>query len=133
MIVADLTIWSAALRGHNRGLDSLFNALMQRGELTAPTLVFVRLLAETDEPNDATRLRQWGLAVPEYEETRAAALAGGDLAAHLAAQGFAVDVADAVTLALCLREDWPLWSQNPRLVSLGALLPTLRRYQPAGV
>ncbi len=133
MIVADLTIWSAALRGHDRGFESLFTALLQRNELTAPGVVFAQLLAEHEEPNDGTRLRQWAFSVPTFDEPRTAWAAAGDLAAHLAGQGLVVSVTDAATLTACLREDWPLWSVNPRFEDAGRFLPALKRYQPVGL
>lgn len=133
MIVADLTIWSAALRGHDRGFESLFNALLQRGELTAPGIVFGQLLAEREEPVDAQRLRQWALGVPAPEEPIAAWMAVGDLQVHLAGQGVHVGLADAAALVLCLREDWSLWTFNPRLADVHRALPALKRYLPAGI
>lgn len=133
MIVADLTIWTTALRGHDRGFESLFNALLQRGELTAPGLVFAQLIAEHEEPNDATRLRQWALTTPSCDEPRTAWMATGDLMAHLAGQGLPLGLTDGATLALALREDWPLWSLNPQIDEAGRLLPSLRRYLPAGI
>jgi predicted nucleic acid-binding protein len=133
MIVADLTIWSAALRGHDRGFESLFNALFQRGELTAPGVVFAQLIAEHEESTDAQRLRQWALLVTPIDEPMAAWMAVGDLAAHLAGQGAHVSLVDAATLLVCLREDWPVWSINPRFEDAARALPALRRYQPAGL
>ena len=133
MIVADLTIWSAALRGHDRGFESLFNALLQRGELTAPGCVFAQLLAEHEEGSDGQRLRQWALQMEPADEPIAAWMATGDLVAHLAGQGAHVSLVDGATLVLCLREDWLLWSFNPRFEDVGRVLTALRRYQPSGI
>jgi predicted nucleic acid-binding protein len=133
MIVADLTIWSAALRGRDRAFESLFTALYQRGELAAPGLVFAQLLAEHEEANDAARLRTWALGTPAVDEPRAAWMAVGDLAGHLAGLGLHLSLTDATTLVLCLREDWPLWSLNPRFDEIGRRVPLLRRYQPSGL
>jgi predicted nucleic acid-binding protein len=133
MIVADLTIWSAALRGRDRAFESLFTALYQRGELTAPGVVFAQLLAEHEEANDTARLRLWTMGAPAVEEPRAAYMAIGDLAGHLAGQGLHLGLTDAATLVLCLREDWPLWSYNPRFDEVARRIPQLRRYQPTGL
>lgn len=133
MIVADLTIWSAALRGRDRAFESLFTALYQRGELTAPGVVFAQLLAEHEEVNDTARLRTWTLGAPGVDEPRAAYMAIGDLVGHLAGQGLHLSLTDAATLVLCLREDWPLWSYNPQFEEVARRMPQLRRYQPSGL
>ena len=133
MIIADLTIWSAALRGHNRGFESLFNALLQRGEVSAPGLVFAQLLAEHEEANDGVRLRQWALSAPAFEEPRTAWMAAGDLAGHLSGQGAHLTLVDAYTVTVCVREDWPLWSLNPRFEEVSRQLPNLKRYHPTGL
>jgi len=133
MIVADLTIWSAALRGCDRAFESLFTALMQRCELTSPGVVFAQLLAEHEEPNDAARLRTWAMGAPPVDEPRATFMAIGDLAAHLAGLGVHLNLTDTATLVLCLREDWPLWSYNPLFDAVAQRIPQLRRYQPTGL
>jgi predicted nucleic acid-binding protein len=132
VIVADLTIWSAALRGQTRGFESLFNDLLLKSELTAPGAVFAQLLQEADQPGVAQRLRSWAVQVPWVEETRGSWIAVGDLAAHLAGQGNHLQLADACALTLCLREEWPLWTMNPRVDAVARSLP-IKRYQPQGL
>lgn len=132
MIIADLTIWSAALQGRARGFDALLGDLLARGGVTSPGVVFAQLLLEAESPELAPRLRAWAAQVPAVVETRGSWVAAGDLAAHLADDGDVVHIADAAVLALCLREGWSLWTLNPRLDAAARSLG-VQRYAPQGV
>lgn len=131
MIIADLTIWSAALRGHSRGFAALFATHVQRGEVTAPGLVFAQLIGECEEHTDAARLRTWAQQVPPLDEPRTAWIAAGDLVSHLTEHGAFVSLVDAYVICLALREDAQVWSLNPRFEDVGRVVP-LKRYLPPG-
>ena len=88
---------------------------------------------QKNQANDTARLRLWTMGAPPVDEPRAAFMAIGDLAGHLAGQGLHLGLADAAALVLCLREDWPLWSYNPRFDEVARRIPQLRRYQPTGL
>ncbi len=132
MIIGDLTIWNRALRGHLPSLQSLFTDLRQRGELTAPTMVFAQLLVECDDERQAERLREWATEATEIDSNAYAWLATGDLGHMLATHGVHLDLIDLHLVMLCLREECRLWSFNPVFEQVQALVP-LKRFSPSGV
>lgn len=133
MILVDLTIWTAAERGHSAGLRSLFNDLLRREELFAPGLVFAQLIAEADDERHAKQFRQWADLVDGLVDSPSAAwTAAGDLHRVLERRGVPVSLLEALLLALSIRETAPIWTFNPVLLDASRLLP-IEIYEPPGV
>ncbi|MCA9560772.1 MAG: hypothetical protein KC583_19625 [Myxococcales bacterium] len=132
MIIGDLTIWNRALQGYLPSLQSLFTDLRQRGELTAPPLVFAQLLAECEDERKAERLRTWATEATPVDSNVYAWLAAGDLCHLLATHGVRLSLIDGYLATLCLREDCRLWSFNPAFEQAASLVP-LRRFEPSGM
>ena len=132
MIIADMSIWSQALRGQSPGLQSLFNDLRLRGELSAPGWVFAQLLSEAEDDRQADRLREWAADTVALEESPNAWIAAGDLHVHFAQHGIRLSLMDSYIVALCLREALELWSFNPIFDEV-ARLTALHRYMPTGM
>lgn len=131
MIIADATIWNAALRGQGHGLLALVTDLLNRGELVAPGIVFAELLAEAEDERVSNRLRGWAVEAVQLDEPVHAWIAAGDLGALLANHGVHISLTDRYLVSLCLREACPLWSRNPRFDEVARVVP-LERYQPTG-
>ncbi len=132
MVIADLTIWTQLLRGSSTGLQSLFTDLQQRGGVTAPGAIFAHLLTEADDDRAAERIRVWAAETPLIDEPPLAWVSAGDLWVHLQNHGVRVALLDAYLIALCLREQWQLWSYNPQFEAAARVAP-LERYQPTGL
>lgn len=131
MILADLTIWTAAERGHAAGLRSLFNDLLQRGTLRAPACVFAQLIAEADD-RQAKHFRQWATQACVPREPVEAWVGAGDLHALLHKHGVPVTLLDAYLLTLGIREVAPVWTFNPVVMDASRLIP-IEIYEPPGV
>lgn len=132
MIIADATIWSSVLRAHGTSLKSLFSDLLHRGEVTAPGAVFAELLAESPDERSAERLRAWATEVHPVTETVHGWVAAGDLGTLLSSHGVILSFVDRYLVSLCLREECPLWSRNPRFEEVARIVP-LQRYLPTGL
>lgn len=131
MIIGDLTIWGAALRGQYPALLSLFADLRRRGELTAPGFLFGQLLAEAQDEQEAEKVRGWALDVPRLDESLHAWLAAGDLAGMLASRGVQLNFLDAYLISLSVREGMRLWTYNARFLDVARILP-IQMYEPQG-
>lgn len=132
MIIADATIWSAALDGHIPGLGALVASLRLKHEVSAPTAVFAEVLAEATDPRAAQQVRTWAMDAPSVNETNTAWLAAGDLGAHLRREGVMLSVLDLFLVALCLREGWSLWTTNSAIHRASGVLP-VKLYEPIGI
>jgi len=132
MIIADATVWTAALRAESATLESLFEDLRLRDELTAPGLVFAELASQLDDEQAVSRLRTWAMQVPPIDQPMSAWLAAGDVGALIAGHGVPMSLLDAYVVTLALREDCLLWSFNPRFERVERVVP-LRRFVPTGL
>jgi predicted nucleic acid-binding protein len=132
MILGDLTIWTAALRGQQPAMLSLFADLRRRGEITAPGILFAHLLAEAQDDAEAEKVRVWAADAPKIEEPVYAWLTAGDLGHLLLTKGVPVGFLDAYLIALALREDARIWSFNPRYLDVARVVP-IQTWEPAGV
>ncbi|MEZ4471600.1 MAG: hypothetical protein R3F60_12515 [bacterium] len=132
MIIADATVWSAALAGQVRGLDALLASMRQRREVSAPAAVFAEVLSECDDERSAAQVRAWALEAAPVNETGLAWLASGDLGARLRAQGVMLSSLDTFLVTLCVREGWQLWTMNSGIHRVAASLP-IRLHDPPGL
>jgi predicted nucleic acid-binding protein len=132
MILGDLTIWSAALRGQHPALLAMFADLRRRGELTAPGILFGHLLAEAGDDAEAEKVRQWAVDAPRLEEPLHAWLAAGDLVSLLQGKGVPLGFLDAYLIGLAIREDAKVWTYNPRYLEVARIVP-FQTYEPVGL
>ena len=132
VIIADATVWSAALDGQVRGLDALLASLRQRREVSAPAAVFAEVLADCTDDRSAGQVRGWALDAAPVNETGLAWLASGDLGARLRSQGIMLSALDTDLVTLCVLEGWQLWSMNSAIHRVASSLP-VRLYDPPGL
>lgn len=125
-ILADASIWTAALDARLGRALPVFHALRQQRRLTAPGLVFAGLLADIDDPARQETVRVWATEAPPLPESPTAWIAAGDLGAHLRRAGLALDDAGHYLIALAIREAAPLWSLDPVFDAVARHLPLER-------
>lgn len=131
-ILADATIWAAALGGRLGRGQPVFHALRRERRITAPGLVFAALLAELDDPARAETVRVWAAEAPPLPESPTAWIAAGDLGARLRRAGVGLDSAGNYLVALAIREALPVWSLDPIFDAVARALPIERFEVPPG-
>lgn len=129
VIIADASIWRAALDPSMRDIGARVADLWTQRVLTAPAAVFAQVLAESENAHDVGQIRNWALSVPPLNTNPLAWLATGDLAARLRAQGDILNLLDVFVLAVAVREGCPLWTQNRAVLSALNQLP-IKAYDP---
>lgn len=129
MIIADASIWKAALDPSMPDISARVADLWTRRKLTAPAAVFAQVLADCDNPHDVAQIRNWAISVPPLNTNPLAWLATGDLAARLRESGDLLNLVDVFVLAVAVREACPLWTQNRAVLSAMAQLP-IKAYDP---
>ena len=112
MIIADASVWRAALDPTSLDVGARVADLWGRRELTAPLAVFAQLLAETDVANDVAQIRSWATTVVPLVVSDDAWLAVGDLAATLRERGDLLNLIDVLVLIIAVREGARVWSLN---------------------
>lgn len=128
-IIADLTIWRAALDGRLGGRQPIFANLRQQGRLTAPSAIFGRLLDLVERPGQAETVRVWAVETPSPTESTGTWLAAGDLGRMLRGKGVELDPFAQLVAAVAVREALPVWTLDPRWDAVVKHLP-VRRFDP---
>lgn len=128
-IIADLSIWQAALDGRLGARQSIFAQLRQQGRLTAPPALFGRLLGLLERPGQAETVRVWAVETPPLLEGTGAWLAAGDLGVHLRRRGVELDPFAQLVAAVAVREALPVWTLDLRWEAVIEHLP-IRRFDP---
>jgi len=128
-IIADISLWRAALDGRLGARQPIFATLRQRHRLTAPPAIFGRLLDLLDRPGQAETVRVWAMETPSLAEGVGAWLSAGDLGAHLRGLGVDLDPFGQLVAAVAVREDLPVWALDPRWDAVVKHLP-IRRFDP---
>ncbi|MEZ4463568.1 MAG: hypothetical protein R3F43_03380 [bacterium] len=132
MIIADATVWSAALAGQVRAWTPCSPRCASGAQVSAPAAVFAEVLSECDDERSAAQVRAWALEAAPVNETGLAWLASGDLGARLRAQGVMLSSLDTFLVTLCVREGWQLWTMNSGIHRVAASLP-IRLHDPPGL
>ncbi len=130
-IIADTSVWVAALDGRLGRGQAVFHALRQQRRITAPGLIFAGLLAELDDPARAEMARVWATEAPPLPDSTMAGsttlwISAGDLGARLRRAGVMLDDAAHCLIAVCVREAAPLWSLDPVFDAVAEHLPLER-------
>lgn len=125
-IIADTSVWAAALEGRLGRGQAVFHALRQQRRITAPGLIFAGLLAELDDPARAEMARVWATEAPPLPDTTTLWISAGDLGARLRRAGVMLDDAAHCLIAVCVREAAPLWSLDPVFDAVAEHLPLER-------
>ena len=128
-IIADVSLWQAALDGRLGPRQVIFGQLRQQGRLVAPPSVFGRLLDLIDRPEQRETVRVWAVDTPTLVEGVGAWLAAGDLGAHLRQKGVDLDGFGQLVAAVAVREALPVWTLDPRWEAVVKHLP-IRRFDP---
>ena len=122
MIIADASVWRAALDPTSLDVGARVADLWGRRELTAPLAVFAQLLAEADAASDINQIRSWATTVTPLVVSDDAWLAVGDLAATLRDRGDLLNLIDVLVLIVAVRENAPVWTLNrPVTLAMNAL------------
>lgn len=129
VIIADATIWRAALDPSVRDVGARVADLWSQRKITAPAAVFAQVLAEAENAHDVAQIRNWTVSVPPLNTNPLAWLAAGDLAAHLRKRGDLLNLLDVFVLAIANREGCPLWTRNTAILSALQHLP-IKAYDP---
>lgn len=123
MIIADASVWRAALDPHSMDVGAQVADLWSNRGITAPVPVFAELLAECDSASEVEQLRSWATTVPVVPISSNAWMAAGDLAAKLRQGGDLLNLIDVFAILMAVREDLPLWSLNRAVLSAIKSLP----------
>ncbi|MGK0359271.1 MAG: putative nucleic acid-binding protein [Bradymonadia bacterium] len=122
MIIADASVWRAALDPTTLDVCARVADLWARRELTSPTAVFAQLLSETDVATDIAQIRSWATTVTTVTTPNEAWLAAGDLAAKLRDAGDLLNIIDVLVLVTAVREGAPVWTlSRPVTLALNTL------------
>ncbi len=128
-IIADVSLWHAALDGRLGSRQAIFTRLRQQKRLIAPAAVFGRLLGLVEREGQAETVRVWAVETPTLVEGVGAWLAAGDLGGHLRGHGVELDPFGQLVAAVAVREALPVWSLDPAWQAVVKHLP-IRRFDP---